>query len=149
MHLPHPTCHWQDVTLRLIAERLLPAEHPPTFVQGELVDQPVPHLPPPTGQFHVCCSQVNAGAAALLSEVAERTGLAVQVCDDEARLDECDCMLVYLNSATWTSGEASHEVRGEAMRAHCWWSAERGCGRRQHGYLPHATPQHTSEVRIG
>lgn len=50
--------------MRMIAERVLPAEGGRTFVQGELANQ-TPELPPPRcGEkvgFHVYCSHSNPG----------------------------------------------------------------------------------------
>ena len=63
---------FQQVTLRLIAESLLPAEkRGSTYVQGELINKAI-RLAPPSGDstFHLYCSQHNPGAAALLAELA-------------------------------------------------------------------------------
>ena len=64
---------FQDVTMRLLAERLLPAGLGPTFVQGELANQR-PALPPPRrGEvhgYHLYVSQSNLGALEFLAEYA-------------------------------------------------------------------------------
>lgn len=58
-------CSFQDVTMRLIAERILMTKERPTMLQDEMAKQ---HLPPlrtplePEG-FHVYCSRHNLGAA--------------------------------------------------------------------------------------
>ena len=59
---------FQDVTLRLIAERLLPERRCATYVHGELLSHPMPTLPPPRAgrRFHAYCDVHNVGAAALL-----------------------------------------------------------------------------------
>ena len=100
---------FQDITMRLIAQRLLPEGHAPSYVQGELISQPVAALPHPRDgrQYHVCMHASNAGAAALLEEVGAALELKIETTTELRRMEECECMLVYLNAATWTSGEAS------------------------------------------
>jgi hypothetical protein len=52
---------FQDVTLRLIAERMLPKVHGKTYLSGELVHHHV-ELPPPSSRgyrFHLYVSQVS------------------------------------------------------------------------------------------
>ena len=62
--------HFQDVTMRLIAERLLPGSSGKTYVTGELVSQQLQPLPPPTepNAYHLFCSAHNPGAAELMAE---------------------------------------------------------------------------------
>ena len=81
--------HFQDVTMRLIAERVLLAADMPaivgnTYVDRELVCVELSPLPPPDKgcTYHVYCSPHNPGAAALISEVADTLGF----CVDEGRL---------------------------------------------------------------
>ena len=68
--------HFQDVTIRLIAERLLPdALAGQTFVGRELCSQPFKSLPKPGAGarksiYHVYCSQHNPGARELMEELA-------------------------------------------------------------------------------
>jgi len=66
--------HFQDVTMRLIAEQVvLPEElQGSVMVQDELANQPIDFRPPqlPGKKFHVYCSPRNLGASALLREVA-------------------------------------------------------------------------------
>jgi len=87
--------HFQDVTMRLIAERLLlhgcglekqftprPGEHEAgwqgsTYVDRELISMPVRPLPPALGTFHVYCSNLNPGAMTLMTEVAGERGLSL------------------------------------------------------------------------
>ena len=101
---------YQDVTLRLIAQRLLPPPVRPTFVQGELMSRAItlPALES-NGIFHVYCSRHNQGALEVVREAAEERGLHEQlrVSSDSAQLLHCEAMLIYLTSATWTSGRAS------------------------------------------
>ena len=111
--------YFQDVTLRLIALRLLPKNHPPAFVQGELVSQPMTTLPPPRHgrHFHCFCCPSNAGAAALLREVSALLGQTIALSEEEAQLERCECMLVYLNEDTWTSGYESFRLATAVQRA--------------------------------
>lgn len=65
---------FQDVTMRLIAELVLPSvSEGSTFVQGELANQR-PSLPNPllgdADGFHILCSDQNAGALTFLVEFA-------------------------------------------------------------------------------
>ena len=73
--------HFQDVTMRLIAERVLPGSSGKTYVTGELVSQQLQPLPPPTEpkSHHLFCSAYNAGAAALMAEVAKERGMALKM----------------------------------------------------------------------
>ena len=137
--------HFQDVTLRQIAERLLPVGHPRTYVQGEIVSQPMPALPPPRhrSQFHVYCSPNNAGAADVVMELgaalSKQSGTArikrsrsmgepsylkqdeerqvVCVTEEPTQLERCECMLVYLNAWTWTRDQTSAQFAEEVLRA--------------------------------
>jgi len=112
--------HFQDVTMRLIAERLLPEGHAPVYVQGELTSQPAVALPAPRDgrRFHVYRCPSNAGAETLLDELGTALQLTIETTQQASQLKECECMLVYLNAATWTSAEASAalaEAVGRAM----------------------------------
>jgi len=72
---------FQDVTMRVIAERLLPASTGPTFVQGELGRQAM-LLPPPlqgeTDSFHLYCSLANPGGLSFTAEYAAAQRLQLQ-----------------------------------------------------------------------
>jgi len=99
-----------DVTMRLIAEALLPeADHGHTYQQGDIQRQPKPLLPPPRNgnRFHLFCSPHNAGAADLAAEVSAAMGVELLTSCDEADLAACERMLVYLHANTWTSGASS------------------------------------------
>jgi len=91
---------FQDVTLRLIAERLLPERRCATYVHGELLSHPMPTLPPPRAgrRFHAYCDVHNVGAAALLREVATELAWDIRVSSERFELHQCECMLVYLTS---------------------------------------------------
>ena len=125
---------FQDVSMRLIAERLLPeAIHGSVYVQGEAGRQ---ILAPPAlthgRKHHLYCSPHNIGAAQvvldlskLLSEKRPRMSRlpgrtrSLQATESFAELDGCELMLLYLTSDTWTrvkhSAWLAHEVC-EAMR---------------------------------
>ena len=69
---------FQDVTLRLVAEAMLPqgeggGKEARTYLQGELRRADV-SLPKPRGglRFHVYCSPYNAGAVELMEEVERK-----------------------------------------------------------------------------
>jgi len=124
--------HFQDVTMRLIARRLLPENAGATYVDRELISQTLKPLPPPSNCFHVYCSAINPGAIELLVEVGRERGFAVvrakgqglqatantlHVTTDKAELVACDRMLLYLTSQTWTRGEASEALGAEIAEA--------------------------------
>jgi hypothetical protein len=70
--------HFQDVTMRLIAERLLPDASGRTYVDRELVSQTPEPLQRPLSVYHNC-SDVNPGAAELLEEVAKMRGFTLSM----------------------------------------------------------------------
>ena len=123
--------HFQDVTMRLIAERLVPDAAGATYVDKEIVNQQLKPLPPPSGSFHIYCSALNPGAQSLLMEVSRgcgfamhlesaashRTSNALHVTTEVAKVPSCDSVLVYLNGQTWTRGEASDKLGDELMKA--------------------------------
>jgi hypothetical protein len=95
---------FQDISMRQIAERLLPADlHGKTYLQGELI-RDLPKLPPTSAgkRFHVCCSPHNAGALAYLKEVQAALRLpSLTFTNTMSELAECERFLVYLNRDTW------------------------------------------------
>lgn len=119
------TNHFQVVTTRLIAERLLPggfgSTRDSTYVDSELSSQRHKPLKTPREEHHVYCSPLNHGALALMEEVAQERGFTLLVDQAKERntrqdlhvsskrqnLPACDQMLLYLTSLTWTSGAAS------------------------------------------
>ena len=71
-------CVHAQVTMRLIAERLLPpVGENATYVDRELVSQAQTSLPRPAAHYHVYCSSLNPGAYALMEELAERYEFSV------------------------------------------------------------------------
>ena len=101
--------------MRLIAERLLPADH--EAVRD--VEQPPPlTLPSPRNgrQYHVYCSKSNPGAAALMEEVAKAQAIEIKS-TSSGGVEECEQMLVYLTAETWTGGERSVRLAAEVKDA--------------------------------
>ena len=103
---------FQDVTLRLVAEAMLPevggGKEARTYLQGELRRADVSLPKPRAGMaYHVYCSPYNAGAVELMAEVSEKQGIAIEVTGRIEELRSCERMLVYLTKATWTSGQAA------------------------------------------
>ena len=127
--------HFQDVTLRLVAERLLSDAAGITFIDGELSTQKLsaPRLPSKDHTFHVYCSELSPGGSALLRELASHLGIMMMhslpelgdmkdnkilvVTNDVQHLEECEHMLLYLTSQTWTRCGASDALAEEARRA--------------------------------
>jgi len=129
---------FQDITLRLIAERVLVPDAPgTTYVDGELISIKLKPLPPPRDRhdYHVYCSCQNPGAAALMQELAVARGFKFQqgvtkraderpskvevllANVDTNRMAECDHMVLYLTSETWTRGHASEALADDVRRA--------------------------------
>jgi hypothetical protein len=141
---PHPSAGigiFQDVTMRLIAERLLEDAAGTTYVDGELISHKLKALPPPKDEhkFHICCSSRNPGALELMVELAREQKFELKLdevlqdtpSDSDFRsqmevlcmttnvdqLAECDHLLLYLTSQTWTRGEESEALAKEVERA--------------------------------
>jgi len=109
---------FQDVTMQRIVERLLPDGHPPTYLQGDLTRRKYSLLSPSNGRrYHAYCSKHNAGADILADEVRKELKLDFDVATNFDQLDECECMLVYLTSLTWTRGEDSDALAKEVSAA--------------------------------
>ena len=94
---------YQDATLRLIAERLLPSVAPgSTYVRAERTStrrtHGVQHDP---GEVVVFCSAHNLGAAELMAELTKATGVRLAVRGEVGDLARCDCCIVYLHARTW------------------------------------------------
>jgi len=67
------------VTMRLIAERLLDNADGTTYVDGELISHKLKALPPPTDEYHVCCSGRNPGALELIQELAKKRNFELKL----------------------------------------------------------------------
>jgi len=110
----------QDVTLRLIAERLVVTEdlRGTTYVQGELVRVRSRLRAPSRGLYHLYCSARNEGAEAIATEVKMKRSLTALKCTTNvAELQWCEAMLIYLTGRTWTSGMMSDEFATEVKAA--------------------------------
>ena len=117
---------FQDVTMRLIATRLLPEEmlaakdgaKRGVYVQGE-VDNRKTALKKPASdkRFHVYCSPLNEGAAAVIDEVGKAFGFTVEQTNEMSELGQCAKFVVYLTALTWRSGETSDQFADEVRRA--------------------------------
>jgi hypothetical protein len=69
---------FQDVTIRLIAERILPHDQRgTTYVQDEIVFKQH-DLRAPVRSYHVLCSPYNVGAYELMEELAETYGATIE-----------------------------------------------------------------------
>jgi len=108
----------QEVSMRLIANHILKNSGGETYLQGE-VSRTEPKVGPPAAghAFHVYCSVHNPGAATLVREVASMLKLNLKLTADIDRLEECDCMLVYLTRLTWTQGDTSVALAADVQRA--------------------------------
>ena len=99
-----------DVTMRLIASRLLKDSSQPTYLQGELMHRPV-RLPSWRNGPHVYYSRHNHGCDKLMEELmAAAAGHAVpKVTDNENQFlsGTCGVMLLYLHARTWSGRTAS------------------------------------------
>jgi len=119
------------VTMRMIAERLLPDGAGSTYVDHEIVNGKRLPLKPPRSRFHVFCSPLNPGALEMMVEVSLQCKFEMlleeaapgsitdelHVTTNTEHLGECDHVLLYLNGQTWTRGEASTSFCDELMRA--------------------------------
>lgn len=130
---------FQDVTMRLIAERLLPTEQRgSTFVQGEASATPLPVLPPPDAphRYHIFCSEHNLGGLALLTEVSDACGLPLAVTTQASELPACQHMLLYLTTDTWRSATPADAERSAALAA----DVRRALELKTHLLLAHELP---------
>jgi len=144
--------HFQDVTMRLIAERLLGpngGHAGTTYVARELVSKKLRPLPAPHGGHHIYCSPLNPGATDLVMEASRKQGFYLHVNDSAAdavtsklgdvlhvtteleSLLEADHMLLYLTTKTWTRGPESEKLCAELL-----WAMDLGI----HILLAHEMP---------
>ena len=124
---------FQDVTMRLVAERTLPEGHGATFLAGESTQAKVSVPSLRRGRsYHLYVSPSNLQAAEFLVELAEwlddrqvaakaeaAAKSQLKIAHDLEALEGCEAMLLYLNGLTWTSeghtAALSYEV-AHAMR---------------------------------
>ena len=121
---------FQDVTMRLIASRILPVtERNDVYIQDEVGSLTLTAPPLRDGcTHHLYCSPNNSGAEALGDELRVFLGqskgsssqehfTSLAVSNTVAELEACEHMLLYLTDATWTSGEASAKLVQEIETA--------------------------------
>ena len=124
---------FQDVTMRLVAERTLPEGHGATFLAGESTQAKVSVPSLRRGRsYHLYVSPSNLQAAEFVVELAEwlddrqvaakaeaAAKSQLKIAHDLEALEGCEAMLLYLNGLTWTSeghtAALSYEV-AHAMR---------------------------------
>jgi len=108
--------HFQDVTIRLIAQSgILGGSGGELYLQGEAATGKISLPPPLKGrEFHLFCSEFNAGAKELAEELRDSTvwvtegkkaSAPLTYTTDLTKLASCDHMLVLLDACTWTSGD--------------------------------------------
>jgi hypothetical protein len=109
---------FQDVTIRLIAERgILRGKAGSLYLQGEVASLKV-GLKRPTKEFHLYCSPFNAGAKELAEELqgsdvlTNKQSVLKWTASLSAR-SRCEHMLVLLDDRTWTSGETTAKLIAE------------------------------------
>jgi len=112
---------FQDVTMRLLAERVLciPSDQQAaTYVQGELANEHPQVAPPSPCKYHLYCSHNNVGAVEFLAEFSAATATAdLAITSRLDELMEARHFFVYLNGATWSSGEHSALLASEIEQA--------------------------------
>ena len=113
---------FQDITLRLIGARILDLSPTRVYLHGE-VSRRAPRLPAPPGacNFHIYCSPYNEGAVQFARELSEHVRAdgwrKLLYSESFEQLTQCVHMLLYLNGATWTSGEHSVRLAHEVVVA--------------------------------
>ena len=126
---------FMDVTMRLLAERLLPEAAVGTvYTPAEVSrqrrsrdslakisrqrgsrDSSLAEVSGDAGRgLVVHCSRHNAGALELVAEVGRAQQLSISVSSDVGQLRSCECMLVYLDARTWRS--AASDALAEEVR---------------------------------
>ena len=113
---------FQDVSLRLLAERLLPEGHDKVYVTDSATRAAttvgITLVPLQHGRtHHLYISPHNDGGAALGEELKGVVASSLSITQDITQLDQCEHMLLYLTARTWTSGEASEKFAHEVCEA--------------------------------
>ena len=112
----------QDVTMRLIAERLLPAGHATTYRTGSITAASIRIPRPREGcQYHLYCSEHNVGARELMSELQLLCGPRLRVpseeIDDARALQASEQVLLFLDTATWQGRAATLALEALVLQA--------------------------------
>lgn len=112
------------MTLRQIAERVFLPDIVELEEVGDLDVPPRMDVPDPRHgcAYHVFCSDHNAGAAQVVSEVAEAYCNKLQPLTNaggsaQDGIAMCEQMLLYLDARTWASGETSAKLVAEVRQA--------------------------------
>jgi len=118
--------HFQDVTIRLIAERGILDGMNKLYLQGEVASIKV-KLSPQSKGFHLYCSSFNEGAKELVEELKtsnvwktsnpSKDQPELKWTDELALCSRCDHMLVLLDARTWTSEEKTPKLVEEIESA--------------------------------
>jgi hypothetical protein len=114
--------HFQDVTIRLIAERgILRSESGALYLQGEAASMKV-DLKPPVLDFHLYVSPFNLGAKELAEELTGSNVLinkrsTLRWTANLSLRPRCEHMLVLLDDRTWMSGETTAKLIEEIESA--------------------------------
>lgn len=116
---------FQDITMRLSAERVLPEGHAPTCIAGEITQAPVQLPPPRRGcKYHLHVSPHNLKANEFALEVTDwlarrqpKAAPGLQHATQLDALEQCEAMLLYLNGLTWTSGWRTASLSEEIAHA--------------------------------
>jgi len=118
---------FQDVTMRHIAERLLPSHNSfgsqATYIPGTVVHRleqaHAKLLAHPECTFHLYCSSNSPrdGAAQIANALKQTFLPGLTWTADPSQLALCEHMLVPLTSETWTRGETSREFVCEVCQA--------------------------------
>ena len=110
---------FQDITLRLVAERLLALPSDSTYIAGALKTAGGLTMPALSQDhvFHVYISKHNPGAARLVREAVYAQECKFRVSQMLDDLHSCAKMLIYLTDRTWTSGETSSAFAEEVAQA--------------------------------
>jgi len=93
-----------------------------TYVEGEISQkiqrQPIKLAPMREGKrFHLYCSPYCHGAEKVINELMNELALPLLATCDTGQMHECESMLVYLTSASWTSGEESDKFADDVRQA--------------------------------
>ena len=110
---------FKDVTVRLIAERLLNTKFE-VYLQGTIGWQADREIPlTHRRQYHLYCSRSCPGARELVYEMNTLLGTSLKWTSKLEELSQCEHFLLYLTARTWTGGKASRAFAREVTMAQC------------------------------
>ena len=111
---------FQDVSMRLVAERMLPQDHGEVSVMNEVAQEMGKFsIPTPRNgrRYHLYISPFNLGGAAFVDEVNKRLSSNIRYTTDVGELHVAERMLCYLTSQTWRGGDRSDRFADEVRMA--------------------------------